>query len=253
MLHHTVIDFSTVSPVPFEDAYFTGRIKTNPRTGEVLENVVASRPIFRGLAVEERGGGGRAKRAPAEGQEADHRRGRARARKRLFELAACNDFDLFCTLTLDKKKVDRYDYHSVITPLNTWLDNRVRRRGLRYILVPELHKDGAIHFHGLCNSEAMRLVESGIVRAGKASLNVADWVLGFSQAVRLDGPYERVCNYVAKYITKGGDEGPIGGRYFLKGGDLRTAICTYYNEDYTKVAGKVVEIEDGGLTLVYRG
>lgn len=247
-----MIDFTTVSPVPVEDVYFTGRIKTNPRTGEVLENVVASRPIFRGLAVEERGSRGRCKRPPADEHEANHRRGRARARKRLFELAACNDFDLFCTLTLDKEKIDRYDYAAVVKPLNIWLDNRVRRRGLRYILVPELHKDGAIHFHGLCNAEAMRLAESGIVRAGKASLNVVDWVLGFSQAVRLEGPYERVCNYVAKYITKGGDDGPIGGRYFLKGGDLLTPICTYYNEDYSKVNGKVVEIEDGCLTLVYR-
>ena len=71
-----------------------------------------------------------------------------RARAALRDLALCNDFDCFVTLTLDGAQVNRYDPKQVIQKLNRWADNKVRRDGLRYVLVPELHKDGAIHFHG---------------------------------------------------------------------------------------------------------
>lgn len=79
---------------------------------------------------------------------ANVQRAARRARARLRELALCNDFQVFVTLTLDKREIDRYDPAQVVRKMSTWCDNHVRRDGLRYILVPEHHKDGAIHFHG---------------------------------------------------------------------------------------------------------
>lgn len=59
-----------------------------------------------------------------------------------------NGFSHFVTFTLDKEKVDRYDPGLIMKRVNRILDNLVRRNGLTYILVTELHRDGAYHFHG---------------------------------------------------------------------------------------------------------
>lgn len=145
--------------------------------------------------------------------------GQARARTALRDLARANAFDLFVTFTLDATRVDRYDYGVVVQKLNRWLDNRVRRNGLKYVLVAEHHKDGAIHFHGLLN-DVLPLADSGKRdKAGRQVFNMPAWALGFSTAVRLDGDYAKVCSYITKYITKGAEK--VGGRWYYHGGDLR--------------------------------
>lgn len=179
-----------------------------------------------------------------------------RAQQRLKELLRSNSFDNFVTITLDGAKIDRYDYGAIIKPLNKWLDNRVQRRGYKYVLVPEFHKDGAIHFHGLMSGD-MELVDSGTVkvhgRKKPVSLatykrhykgqpcstiyNVSDWRYGFTTVVKLrqsssaaaDVPIQynsaAVANYISKYITK--DSVKVGGRWYLSGGTLdrpRTAV-----------------------------
>ena len=70
--------------------------------------------------------------------------------------------DIDDTLTLDPARVNRYDVREVTRHLNHWLDNQVRRKGLAYVLVPERHKDGAIHFHGFFN-DALEARDSGTV------------------------------------------------------------------------------------------
>ena len=103
-------------------------------------------------AAEDYSQGGKAKPSPREkGKKADGEdlmRSMRRARANLRRLALANDFDYFVTLTLDPDRVDRYDPASIMKTMNRWLDNMVRRHGLRYILVPERHQDGAYHFHG---------------------------------------------------------------------------------------------------------
>lgn len=69
-------------------------------------------------------------------------------------LALANDFRWFVTLTLAPDKVDRYDAGEVVRKLSQWCNNQVKRRGLKYVLVPERHKDGALHF--LCCASLLR-------------------------------------------------------------------------------------------------
>lgn len=147
-------------------------------------------------------------------------RSKRRARKKVFDYAMCNpDLDVFITFTLDGNKIDRYDYKSVIKKLNVWLDNRVRRNGLKYIFVAEHHKDGAIHFHGVVNRQAVKLVDSGKYDTGGHKVyNVKDWGLGFSTAIECYGDRASVCKYITKYITKSGEK--VGGRWYYSGGDL---------------------------------
>lgn len=236
-----------------EDVYCYARKKINPLTGEVYEDVVANRPIFRkDEDVEVHKPDSKLKAGAKESEGESFERAAKRAKRRLFDLAYCNRFDLFVTLTLDKELVDRYDYKEIIKKLGVWLDHLVRRHGFAYIFVPERHKDGAIHFHGLVLDKGLKLAYSGCRdKRGRMVFNVVNWRYGFTTAVRLKGDYVKVARYVTKYIGKGMDRGTIGGRYFLHGGDLKGPIYEYYNASFEETKGKVVDVVDGGLKLCY--
>ena len=169
-----------------------------------------------------------------------------RAKNNLFDLLMCNtDCDYFCTLTFDEKNINRYNYSDIIKKLNCMLDNFVRRKNLKYILVPELHKDGAIHFHGLINAEVLRLEKAVspytgkllTTNKGKDIYNIKSFKLGFSTAVKIgDSETERsaVAKYCYKYIIKSHGV-KVGGRYYLSGGDLKRPIFELCDIDYFSV------------------
>lgn len=186
-------------------------------------------------------------------------RSRRRARVAVRDYGLCNDFRYFVTLTLDAAYINRYDAKEVVKKLNTWLDNSVRRQGLKYVLVPELHKDGAIHFHGFFN-EALEVADSGTMippnggkpkrprskaqRAawaadgGHVVYNLPRWGLGFSTAIELYGRRSEAVGYVCKYISKASEK--IGGRWYYSGGGLRKPELTYSDaplEAYAGVSG----------------
>ncbi len=184
--------------------------------------------------------------------ETPEQRARRRAKKKLKDLILSNEFDYFVTLTLDGEKIDRTDYNAVVKKLTAFLDNRVRRLGLKYIGVAELHKKGGIHFHFLTNDK-LKLVDSGTVikptggkpvkiatalRQGcclaecKTVYNVDDWNIGFSTAIAVYGNRAALSNYVCKYITKQTDGGKIGGRYYYSGGKLERPTYKYFNTDF---------------------
>ena len=186
-------------------------------------------------------------------------RAKRRARASISDLALCSVIKYFVTLTLDGNKINRYDPAEVTKHLNYWLDNQVRRQHLAYILVPELHKDGAIHFHGFFNG-ALPVEDSGTIlpagggrprkprspaqraawieMGGKPVYNLPRWGWGFSTAVELTGDRRRAINYVCKYITKGDHK--VGGRWYYSGGDLRRPevyLCNVSFSDFSRVEG----------------
>lgn len=151
-------------------------------------------------------------------------RARRRAAVAVYDLALCTDFAYFVTLTLNKEMVDRYDEKEVIHKMSTWCDNHVRRDGLAYVLVPERHKDGAIHFHGFFN-KALEVVDSGHKdSAGHTIFNLPAWSLGFTTAIALYGERRHACAYVTKYVTK--QQEKIGGRWYYSGGALKRPEVT---------------------------
>lgn len=178
------------------------------------------------------------------------KRAQRRARRALRDLAKSNRFRWFVTLTLDRKKVDRYDIKEITRKLNAWLDNMVRRKGLKYVLVPERHKDGAIHFHGLF-SDNIEVVDSGHKDEGGHTIyNMPQWSLGFTTAIELYGELDKAVGYVLKYIgkqmvpTRMGDSAEpvmvpskIGGRWYYSGGDLLRPRVEALDVDYTLYAG----------------
>lgn len=160
-----------------------------------------------------------------EPKSVDIARAMRRARSRVRRLALANDFRWFVTLTLSPDKVDRYDADQVVHKLTNWAHNQVRRRGLKYILVPERHKDGALHFHGFFN-DALSAVPSGHKdKQGHMIFNLPGWSLGFTAAIEVYGDYAGAVAYVCKYIGKQGDK--PAGRWYYSGGDLQEPTAVY--------------------------
>lgn len=86
-----------------------------------------------------------------------------RSRNKVLELAYCNSWEWFITITFDKQKVtDRYNVQQTMQALRKWLNNYKSRKApeLKYLLIPELHKDGAVHVHGLINGLPKELLKS---------------------------------------------------------------------------------------------
>lgn len=180
-------------------------------------------------------------------------RSKRRAKSHLLDYALCNNFSCFVTLTLSSEKIDRTDYKTIINKFSVWLDNRVRRQGLKYVAVPEFHRDGAIHFHVLCN-DVLKVVDSGTVirptggrpvkketaiRQGynitecRTVYNITDWILGFSTMYHTYGDVRAVANYIVKYITKG--DRKVGGRWYYSGGELLKPVYRYDYVSYNDV------------------
>ena len=187
----------------------------------------------------------------SEGQ--DLQRSMRRARAKLRRLALANDFRWFVTLTLDPAKIDRNDGAAVARALGRWADNMVRRKGLKYILVPELHRKGGIHFHGFFN-DAVKVIDSGHMdAAGHPIYNLPEWTLGFTTAIELYGDYPSAVGYVSKYIGKQ-DVRPMG-RWYYSGGALAEPGKVYADLDrddlLVEYAGDGVEFSiPGGKILV---
>lgn len=183
----------------------------------------------------------------------DALRSMRRARANLRRLALSNGFEYFVTLTLDPEKIDRFNGAAVVRALNTWCDNMVRRHGLRYILVPELHKDGAFHFHGFMAGSGLIAEDSGIQWDGRPVYNLPQWKLGFTTAQRLYGEYSAAVGYCCKYIGKQAGQRPLG-RWYYSGGALAKPEKTYVTLDYAGLAedfrSEAVEMEIPGSKLL---
>lgn len=183
-------------------------------------------------------------------------RAQRRAKAAVRDLAASNDFRWFVTLTLSPEKIDRYDVREITRRLNHWLDNHVRRSGLAYVLVPERHKDGAIHFHGLF-TDAVTAVDSGHRDSGGHKVyNLPEWELGFTTAIELYGERRRAIAYVCKYIGKqmGPDGRPekVGGRWYYSGGKLQRPSVELFDvdpADFEDVEGYTFTLEALGATV----
>lgn len=126
----------------------------------------------------------------------------SRSRTRVKELALCNPWEYFATFTLADEKQDRFDIRQYVKDLGVWIGNYKKKYGVSdfaYLIIPEQHKSGAWHAHGLLHG-------------------LSDYSLVTNEYGYLDLPYyknrfgfislspikdsQRVASYVSKYITK---------------------------------------------------
>lgn len=170
-----------------------------------------------------------------------------RTKKKVYDYAKCNNWDWFVTLTFNKRKVDRYDYDECIKKLKFWIDY-VRRSSptVSYLVVPEQHKDGAWHFHGLFAGLNERQIvwtgkyvikrdrkegrRSRMVRTNDKIYKFGSYKLGWMTATKVRDK-DRVTSYITKYITKDMMAGLYGRKRYWNSRNLLTPVEEVYNID----------------------
>lgn len=115
----------------------------------------------------------------------------SRAKRVVLELALCNEWKYFATFTLDKTKYDRNDLAKWHKHFLQWIRDQRKASGLKidFLLVPELHQDGAWHMHGLFSDISPVLVSFAQLAAEGRQL---PWKL-------ISGDYYNWCSYEKKF------------------------------------------------------
>lgn len=127
-----------------------------------------------------------------------------RTKHKIYDIVRANKWELFITLTFNKEKVERFDYDDCVKKLRNWIINTKRTSSdWKYVIVPESHKDGAWHFHGLCSRfNPSNLSDSGLTdNEGRIIYNITNYNLGWTTATYV-GSTQRASSYLLKYVTK---------------------------------------------------
>jgi len=259
--------------------YHNVRIKTYPSGMQKM--TIASYPMFK----DKRDDGGdqnsvsssKPDEKQERGQEKRKKAGEStrddstkRSRDRAYDIAMMNEWEYFITWTLSEEKIDRYDVKSFNKKLFNFLHDRVKRDNLRYIVIPEYHKDRALHAHALISGD-IRMVDSGtittkglkaprriseprrsqLIQEGwQIVYNMPQWKLGWSTAVKVYGEPKNFCAYIMKYITK--DNKMIFGNYYWAGGDIRREPDIHLTDtDYKALDSKEYYIEQAHCGFKY--
>lgn len=155
-----------------------------------------------------------------------------RTKQNVYQITRSNRWEWYITLTLDPEKIDRTDYDLCVKTVRKWFNNIKTRicPDLKYIIIPELHKDGkSYHFHGLlANTEGLAFSDSGIRQKGRKVFNLADYKLGFTNCTRVDDT-RKVSAYITKYITKNLEISIKGKRRYLASKNCDKAEVKEYN------------------------
>ena len=124
----------------------------------------------------------------------------ARARSKVIEYGLCNPWQHFVTLTIDPKKYDRFDLRTYYRDFSQFLrDYRKKGADIRYLFIPERHKDGSWHMHGLL----MGLPDDHLTINTNGYY---DWKpysdrFGF-MSIDIIKDSDAVAHYIAKYVSK---------------------------------------------------
>lgn len=135
----------------------------------------------------------------------------SRAKSVIQQVAICNDWDYFFTCTLDPEKWNRFDIDVFRCKFPQWIRdyNKKHHLNIKYLIVPERHKDGAVHIHGFirglpeyCVSRFVPFVHPHKLVEG-AFFNWSDCSkkFGFCSLAPIRDPIA-VGFYVCKYLTK---------------------------------------------------
>lgn len=167
----------------------------------------------------------------------------SRTKKHLYYKSRMIDWEYFVTLTLDKKKVDRFDYEVVSKIVSKWLNNMRTRYApnLVYLIVPDLHEDGAYHFHGLLkNTGALTFSKSNIDKI----YNIDQYPLGFTTVSEVEN-IRRVSGYIIKYITKDMIRCvPAGKKRYWASRNIPAPAITYLYLDQSQINKKISNFKE---------
>jgi hypothetical protein len=188
----------------------------------------------------------------------------SRSKSTIFEIALCNKWEYYVTMTLNPDIHNREDLQNYKKKLSKWLNNYMSAHdtAIKYLLIPELHRDGkSWHIHGfMCNIPSNVLTEYKITEKlphkmllalskGRKIYHWHDYALSFGY-ITLEHivNMEAVAKYVTKYITKSVDSSKVEYNkhlfYCSKGlkraetiykGELTKNLDSDFENDYIKI------------------
>lgn len=214
----------------FEDPNAPEKAVRNRAVHEVIENAASGYPLpF--LTEEDRA----IRRAHSSKNNA------RRAFTHMYDLLRSNRWSWFVTLTIDNKNPAAFDFDSATKIAKDWLQRirktlRKNKLSLSYVMVYELTKAGAFHFHLLCSSELRYFLRKSTRRdglprrdkKGRQIYNVKNWDAGIITSATKVGDSSKAAVYVSKYVRKDLDSGRLPGkkRYWASRG-LAMPTVTY--------------------------
>lgn len=165
-----------------------------------------------------------------------------RTKTKIRDYCLSNDFTYFWTLTFGGD--NRHDDALCFSKLQKWLRWMKLKYGkFNYIFIPERHKDGAIHFHGVTGGFGGVIVDSGVKHKKAKVYNCSDWEHGFSTLTRIRSK-KKCATYITKYVTKDLDQEIVGKgkkKYWCSRG-LRLPAVEYSSFDLS--FGKAPDFEN---------
>jgi len=153
----------------------------------------------------------------------NHERSIRRTRQLISDIIACNQFDLWATFTFDCKKCPikcdnkpctcsrdicrRFDPDFCKFRMSSWLHTQKQKNpNFIYIIVPEFHKNGALHFHAFIKHTNATLIDTKRVQNGKKVYKFLNCNLGINHIIDIsdgnDTDHNAIAQYMQKYIKK---------------------------------------------------
>lgn len=137
----------------------------------------------------------------------------SRSRQKIFELIECNSFTYFCTFTLNPDKYDRNNLDKFIKDFSQYIRDLRKKYNydIKYLFIPELHKNGGWHLHGVMDLPIDCL--SRFNKDDKLPKYIIDHIDTLYNFVGYQNKFgycvlesirekSRVASYITKYITK---------------------------------------------------
>lgn len=179
----------------------------------------------------------------------------ARARSRIRELAFCNDWQYFVTVTVSEANQDRTDRKKLVQRFQQCLKDFSRKFGAKvaYLIIPELHSDGrAWHVHGLFQGVPRVAVQKNPF--GYDTIPYFEERFGWVSISRVRDPH-RVSTYITKYISKDlGNNLQPGEHMFYSSHGLRGKVAVAagefvgvpwtYGNDFVKLVELDCDLEE---------
>ncbi len=140
-----------------------------------------------------------------------------RAKSAVREYGLCNEWDYFITFTINGDYFNRYKLGDFKKVLSQWLRDYRKKHNctIRYLLIPEQHKDGAWHFHGFIQGlPAEHLtpftLQEKLPHYLRKQLAKGESIYNWDAYAKKFGyvtlepirSKEKAVNYITKYITK---------------------------------------------------
>lgn len=128
----------------------------------------------------------------------------SRAKNVVKEYALCNPWDWWCTFTIDPQKYDRYNLDKYFKDFAKFLNNYNGYKcpdeyKVKYLLIPEQHKDGAWHMHGFI--KGINPKDMYVNQFGYQTWKQYEKKFGYISMDKI-GDIDKTSSYILKYMTK---------------------------------------------------